>query len=84
MSGIACNDVLSGFFGIEAGVAKKLIRKNPGKFSVEGYKVLFDFLKLMPRGIRISEIPYSFGEREGGTSKINFRHIAIYGKSLFK
>ncbi|MEK6954011.1 MAG: glycosyltransferase [Candidatus Micrarchaeota archaeon] len=83
-SGNMCNDILSGFFGIRVDFAKKLIKKYRGRFSLEGYKALFDFLKAAPAGISIMEIPYSFGEREGGSSKINLRHIAIYGKSLFK
>ncbi|MBI5225000.1 glycosyltransferase [Candidatus Micrarchaeota archaeon] len=84
ISGKTCNDVLSGFFGINVNLAKKLIGKNSGKFEMEGYKVLFDFLKLLPKNSKLSEVPYRFGERSGGSSKINSRHVKIFFKSVFR
>ena len=51
---------------------------------LKGYKILFDLLKSLPKNEELEEIPYSFGNRYYGRSKISKRHIWIYFKSLFK
>lgn len=77
-------DILSGFFGGESLLFKDLIKKNSRKFEYGGYKILFDFLKILPKKIEIKEIPYNFGERKMGQSKIKKRHVFYFVKSLFK
>jgi dolichol-phosphate mannosyltransferase len=76
-----CSDVLSGFFGIRADLAKKIT--GSARFEKEGYKILFDMLKRLPNDAKITEVPYVFGSREGGKSKISLKHITVFFKSLF-
>jgi len=82
--GIICHDVVSGFFGVKTVLFQNKIRKFERKFEKEGYKVLFDLLKLVNRKTKIKNIFYTFGDRKEGSSKINKKHVLIYFKSLFK
>jgi dolichol-phosphate mannosyltransferase len=77
-------DVMSGFFGARTRLFQEKVRQRPGKFEPRGYKVLFDFLKLLPRKARVAPVPYVFGLRQGGESKIRMKHIVLYLKSLFR
>lgn len=77
-------DILSGFFGGKTSLFKQIIDRNLKKFEFKSYKILFDFLKVMPNKIEIKEIPYIFGMRKRGLSKINKKHIIAFIKSLFK
>ncbi len=79
-----CKDILSGFFGIQKEKIIKIVNEKIDKFEPEGYKILFDLLKNLPKNEKVEEIPYSFGNRYYGRSKISKRHIWIYFKSLFK
>jgi len=76
-----CGDVLSGFFGMRTTLAKEMAKH--ARFEEEGYKLLFDMLKALPKDAKIAEVPYVFGSRRGGSSKISFKHILIFFKSLF-
>lgn len=76
-------DPMSGFFGARNELFKKVIAEGEKRFVKEGYKVLFDFLKCAPKA-RIAEVPYNFGERKRGKSKINARHVAHFLKSLLR
>jgi dolichol-phosphate mannosyltransferase len=70
-----CDDIFSGFFGVERKVFSEVYRRNEKRFVRYGYKVLFDFLKCNRRGtLRIAEVPYAFMTRKYGTSKAGFRH----------
>ncbi|MDD5552030.1 MAG: glycosyltransferase [Candidatus Pacebacteria bacterium] len=77
-------DILSGFFGGKTSLFQKIINKNLNKFEFESYKILFDFLKILPNKIETKEIPYIFGIRKKGLSKINKKHIIAFIKALFK
>ncbi len=83
-SGVYCEDIVSGFFGIHTQLFKDIVAKNHHKYELRGYKVLFDTLKYLPRGTKIYQLKYDFGLREAGASKINFRHVFYYFHSLFK
>jgi dolichol-phosphate mannosyltransferase len=83
-NGLYCHDVVSGFFGSKASLFQDIIQKFQSKFEKEGYKVLFDLLKLIKKNTKIKEIEYEFGSRSAGKSKINKKHILIYFRSLFK
>jgi dolichol-phosphate mannosyltransferase len=64
-------DPLSGFF---------LVRRNcidPGPFQSAGFKLLLEIL-VRGRVTRISEIPFAFGRRGAGRSKINLRVVCDY------
>ncbi len=73
-------DVLSGFFGAKTELFRNLPRD---KFYFEGYKVLFDGLKLVNRNAKVARVYYTFGSRKGGMSKIKMKHIRIFLRSLF-
>ncbi len=78
------NDLLSGFFGIKTSLFQKLIKENLKSFELEGYKILFDLIKISPRKTKISEINYTFRGRQKGKSKIRSKHIFCFLKSLIK
>jgi dolichol-phosphate mannosyltransferase len=73
-----CNDMMSGFFGIDSALFKRLIRDNRKGFVEEGYKVLLDILRMMGRDGTIGEVEYStFHLRKEGSSKFRFRHVLL-------
>lgn len=79
-----CSDVMSGFFGVKRELMAGYIESDYDAFVLEGYKVLFDLLKLLPGNTVIDTVGYDFGERGGGESKIGWKHIRLYFWSLFK
>jgi dolichol-phosphate mannosyltransferase len=77
-----CNDMMSGFFGINSALLKELIKDNRKGFVEEGYKVLLDILRMMGRKGTIGEVGYStFHLRKEGNSKFRFRHVLLTLKS---
>ena len=84
LGGVYCNDVVSGFFGIRTNLFNALIKRYEKAFEKEGYKVLFDILKLAKPDIGIGEVPYEFQIRMDGKSKIRARHVLLYFRSLFR
>jgi dolichol-phosphate mannosyltransferase len=82
--GATTRDTMSGFFGARTDVFGRYAAPNIEKFEARGYKVLFDFLKLLPRTTRVDEVPYDFGLRARGASKISSRHLLLYARSLFR
>lgn len=84
LSGVYASDVLSGFFGTKRALFAEKVINCSWKFEQKGYKVLFDFLKILPRKTRIAEVPYEFGLRLKGTSKIKIRHVILFLRSVLK
>ena len=84
INGVYCEDIVSGFFGIQTKLFKEVIAKNYDKYELAGYKVLFDTLKYLPKNTKVYQLKYDFGLREAGTSKINYHHVLYYFRSLFK
>lgn len=84
LNGVYCDDIVSGFFGIHTKMFKEVIAKKYDKYELRGYKVLFDTLKYLPKNTKVYQLKYDFGLREAGASKINYRHIFYYIRSLFK
>jgi len=78
----SCSDVMSGFFGVRRKLLVDRFRTRPAAFELRGYKVLLDLLKLLPGSTMVAEIPYDFGLRKTGRSKIGVSHIAAYVRSL--
>lgn len=78
-------DILSGFFGAETSFFKKLAFNNGGmdRFKLKGVKILFDFLKIVPKDMRFGEVYYEFKMRKYGNSKLNLKSYWEYLKSLF-
>ncbi|MBW2988148.1 hypothetical protein DRJ48_01225 [Candidatus Woesearchaeota archaeon] len=77
-------DPMSGFFGIKTELFKATIRAHKRGYMLEGFKVLFDTLKYLPRGTKIGTVGYKFGLRTAGESKISKKHITYLLKSLVK
>ena len=76
-------DIMSGFFGIRRSLFMKVYRANRKRFVMEGFKVLFDFLKSADPDISISELPYSFSDRKNGASNAKIIHGIYLLKSFF-
>ncbi|MCE7741771.1 MAG: glycosyltransferase [Candidatus Heimdallarchaeota archaeon] len=76
-------DIMTGLYGSEASLWKDVIKENREKFTLEGYKVLFDFLKIYPQKLKVGYVDYVFGTRNTGESKITKKVIWLYFKSLF-
>lgn len=78
---INCSDPMSGFFGVKTSIIKNMDERY---FEMEGYKILFDMMKHLPKGTKLGKVYYVFGQRSGGTTKISSRHMKIFLKSLFR
>ena len=66
---VEVQDPMSGFFAIESqAFAEVLPRLNP-----MGFKILLDILVHLPRGSRATELPFRFGNRLHGESKLTPR-----------
>ncbi len=64
-------DIMSGLFGARTAMSQKIVEENGKVFERKGFKVLFDILKFVPRGIKVEEVQYQFGDRAGGQSKLS-------------
>jgi dolichol-phosphate mannosyltransferase len=79
-----CTDCLSGYFAGRTALFQQVARSRAGGFEPQGYKVLFDFLKHLPRQTPVAEIEYEFDPRQRGRSKITTRIMLVYIRSLFR
>ncbi|MCL5093262.1 MAG: glycosyltransferase, partial [Candidatus Marsarchaeota archaeon] len=80
-----CNDIMSGFFGIQTGLFQLIIRGRRSAFISRSYKVLLDLLKLLDKNVKIKEVYYSsFNPRRYGKSKANVGNFIDIIKSSFK
>jgi len=82
-------DIMSGFFAGNAAMCREVIQKNGDKFERKGFKALFDLLKFLPKGTKISEVEFQFNSRRAGESKLSstiiisiMRQCGIWGKGL--
>ena len=75
--GIDTKDPMSGFFAFKSHIIKEL------NFDAIGYKFLLEIL-VKTRGASIKEIPYTFQDRELGSSKLGIKTIFDYYKSVWK
>ena len=64
------SDIMSGLFGGDTELCKEVIDQYGSEFQMKGFKALFDLMKYIPKGLRIEEYPFEFGERAGGESKL--------------
>jgi dolichol-phosphate mannosyltransferase len=60
-------DPMSGFFMLKRSVFEAAVRKMSG----QGFKILLDLLASSPKEVEVREIPYKFGERHFGESKLD-------------
>jgi dolichol-phosphate mannosyltransferase len=75
---VAVADPMSGFFMLRT----PLLRATAHKLSGEGFKILLDLLASVPKGTRVRELPYRFGERLSGESKLDTKAAWDYGVLL--
>lgn len=73
--GIDTKDPMSGFFAFKKNIIKEL------NIDAIGYKILLEIL-VKTKGVSIKEIPYTFQDRELGSSKLDMKTIADYYKSV--
>jgi dolichol-phosphate mannosyltransferase len=66
---VSVSDPMSGFFMLTAGLVQGTVRE----LSAIGFKILLDILASAPEGTRVEEVPYRFGERVAGASKLDSR-----------
>ncbi len=59
-------DPMSGFFAVR----RETYRSVASHLRPQGFKILFEILSFLPRGTRIAEVPFHFGIRERGKSKL--------------
>lgn len=75
-------DPLSGAFSGRTEEFRSLIESKED-FRLEGFKVLFDFLKMLPEDSSVANVGYDFQMREEGESKIGFKQIRCFYRSVF-
>jgi dolichol-phosphate mannosyltransferase len=75
--GIQPHDPMSGFFMFKKNIIKGL------KFDAIGYKMLLEIL-VKTKGAKIQEVPYTFTDRQEGTSKLGASTVLDYCKSVWK
>jgi len=75
--GIDTNDPMSGFFAFKRNILKGL------NIDAIGYKFLLEVI-VKTKGVSIKEIPYTFQDRELGSSKLGIKTILDYYKSVWK
>lgn len=74
LRGAHLTDPMSGFFVLKREVFDAAVRR----LSQEGYKILLDILASSPAPVRIKEVPYVFGLRRHGESKLDSLVVLDY------
>ena len=75
--GIDTKDPMSGFFAFKRNIIKGL------NLDAIGYKILLEIL-VKTKNVSIKEIPYTFQDRELGSSKLSSKIIFDYCRSVWK
>ena len=79
-----CDDIFSGFFGVDRKLFLRTYNRNRTRFVDGGYKILFDFMKCIGnKEVSVGQVPYSFGIRKYGTSKAGMTQGLLLFKSFF-
>lgn len=82
--GLTIADPMSGFFGGHTKSIRRICAGNAERFERSGYKVLFDLLRIAGNHLTVQQVPYHFGVRPGGTSKLRPAHALYFLRSLFR
>jgi dolichol-phosphate mannosyltransferase len=77
----SCEDPMSGLFMGQSKFVQGVILNSRHNFVMNGYKVLFDLMKVMPT-VPIANVGYTFRGREEGLSKMNWRHMVALLRSV--
>jgi len=75
--GVQAADPMSGFFAFKRPIIKGL------KFDAIGFKMLLEIL-VKTKGATVREIPYTFTDRQLGSSKVSLSTVYDYAKSVWK
>ncbi len=67
ITSVECTDTMSGFFMIRRSTFDAAVRQLSG----QGFKILLDILASSPTPPRVKELPYTFGIRQHGESKLD-------------
>ncbi|HJS84723.1 MAG TPA: glycosyltransferase family 2 protein [Acetobacteraceae bacterium] len=67
LKGRTLADPMSGFFMLKREAFEIVVRD----LSAQGYKILLDIVASSPRELRVTELPYVFGVRHQGSSKLD-------------
>jgi len=78
------SDLMSGFFGAKTKLVNEIMMKNHKKFELKGYKILFDIMKYLSQDSKVNKVDYEFGLRTRGESKLDWKIMYYYFRSLFK
>jgi dolichol-phosphate mannosyltransferase len=87
VANVECTDSMSGFFMVRRSTFDLSVRG----FSTQGFKILLDVIASSPKLPRIKELPYTFGVRRHGDSKldalvtleyVNFILDKLFGRRL--
>lgn len=72
--GVTLSDPMSGFFMINRGAFEAVAPK----LSTRGFKILLDILASSRGGLRVAELPFVFGARQHGESKLDNMVVLEY------
>ncbi len=75
--GVEAMDPMSGFFAFKKNILNGL------KFDALGYKMLLEIL-VKTKGVKVQEIPYTFTDRQFGSSKLSLSTIVDYWRSVWR
>jgi len=75
--GVSTLDPMSGFFAFKRPIIKGL------KFDAIGFKMLLEIL-VKTKGAKVWEIPYTFTDRQFGSSKVTLSTAIDYAKSVWR
>lgn len=81
-AGMDLADPMSGFFAMRTDVAQEIVRNHGREFERQGFKVLVDLIRFAPRPLEVAEVPYTFGRRSAGESKLSRRHYLSFLRQL--
>lgn len=71
---VTFSDPMSGFFC----TWREVVEAAAPKLSPDGFKILLDIAASHPTPLRVAEVPYVFGERQHGESKMDNRVVADF------
>jgi dolichol-phosphate mannosyltransferase len=71
----SCSDPMSGMFAV------RLARLDRASLRPNGFKILMEILARSPK-LRVSEVPFTFGERHSGESKASLREGVRFAQRL--
>ena len=69
VTGVSISDPMSGFFAL----SRSALREVAPNLASEGFKILLDLLSARATPFRVIEVPYAFGIRQSGESKLGAR-----------